>query len=120
MKPKFLLDEHLSPAIKEQLQLKDFELEVFCIGEPGVPPKATPDPAILIWTEQNNCILVTENRATMPRHLADHLMAGRKFPGMLLIKKKVSMGTLIDTLLLVAGASQAEEYYGVTKFSPLE
>ena len=55
MKPQFLLDEHLSRAIQEQLR----EMHVRLIGDADVPPLGTPDPDILMWVERNNHILVT-------------------------------------------------------------
>ena len=52
MRPQFLLDEHLSRAIQEQLR----EMHVRLIGDAGVPPLGTPDPDILMWVERNNYI----------------------------------------------------------------
>jgi Domain of unknown function (DUF5615) len=112
MKPRFLLDEHLSPVIKESA------MDIICIGDIGVPPKGTLDPAILLWIEQSGHILVTNNRSSMPNHVADHLMAGSDYPGILLIGNQVTIGELVNELLLIWGASEAEEYYNTTKHIP--
>jgi hypothetical protein len=40
----------------------------------------TLDPEILLWCEAHRFILVTNNRRSMPRHLADHLAMGCQNP----------------------------------------
>src|SRR2546429_4475372 len=51
------------------------------LSRPPAPPLGTPDPDNLLWAEQHGRIIVTEDRRTMPVHLADHLQAGRHSPG---------------------------------------
>lgn len=119
MKPRFLLDEHLAPAIKEQLQRREAAIEVLCIGDVSAPPRSTLDPDILIWIEQHHYILITNNRKTMPTHLSDHLLAGRDFPGILLINEGTSIGELVLELLLIWATSEAEEYNGLIQSIPL-
>lgn len=74
---KYLLDEHISPAYRSRLihqaeiNNPPFNLEVWMIGDPGAPPKGTPDPDVLRWCDLNGFALVTNNRRSMPVHLAD-------------------------------------------------
>ena len=49
MPPRFLLDENVNPAIQRQLQRRSLEIIVRRAGEPGVPPKGTPDRNLLRW-----------------------------------------------------------------------
>lgn len=55
MPPRFLLDEHVNPAIQRQLHRLSREIEVRCIGEPDAPAKGTSDADVLIWAELKNC-----------------------------------------------------------------
>ena len=114
MKPRFLLDEHLKRAIQEQLP----EMQVRLIGDAGVPPLATPDPDILTWIERNNYILITNNRTTMPRHLADHLQAGGHVPGILCFPQRTSIGTYIKELRRVWKSFRPEQYQDVIQYLP--
>jgi hypothetical protein len=66
VKPRFLLDEHINPAIQRQLHRLAPTLGVLIIGQSDAPPKGTSDPDLLIWLEENNYIMVTENRSTIP------------------------------------------------------
>jgi Domain of unknown function (DUF5615) len=119
MKPRFLLDENLSEVIKKQLLFKEPAIEVVCIGEQGVPPKGTLDPDILLWIEQSGYILVTNNRTSMPNHVADHFNAGRSFPGILQLKPDTTISELIDTLQMIWQASEDWEYYNTVQYVPL-
>ncbi len=118
MKPRFFLDEHMDPAIQRQLRRLNLEIEINRIGEPGVPSAGTPDPEILDWLEQNNYLLVTGNRRTMPVHLADHLNSGKHIPGILLLRGAISLGELVEDLLLIWYASEVEEYTDKISFIP--
>ena len=40
----------------------------------------------------------------MPQHLEDHLAAGHHVPGIFIINLKVSVGLIIEHLILIAGA----------------
>ena len=116
---RYLLDEHMDPAYRTQLLRAVPDLEVWIIGDPGAPPLGSLDPDILLWCEGNGFILVTNNRRSMPRHLADHLAVGRHVPGILVITPAMSIGELIDELVLIAVASSEHEYYDLMLYLPL-
>lgn len=119
MKPRFLLDEHVNRAIQRQLRRLDVRIEVLAVGDSGAPPAGTSDPALLEWLEKEGYILVTENRSTMPTHLADHYAAGRHVPGVFWMRPGVGLGAIIEELYLIWSASEAEEYQDRTLFIPL-
>src|SRR6266536_2675931 len=116
---RFLLDEHIDPVYRTQLLRAAPDLEVWIIGDPGAPPRGTLDPDILIWFEANGFILATNNRTSMPRHLADHLALGWHVPGILVINPAMSMGELIDELVLIAVASVEDRYRDLILYLPL-
>ena len=115
----YLLDEHVPLSYRVQILRRNPDLRVWVIGDPNAPPKSTPDPVILSWCEVNSFILVTNNRRTMPRHLADHLAAGRRVPGIFILNDGMSMGQTIDELLLIAQGSFDDEYRDRLVFLPL-
>jgi hypothetical protein len=119
MRPRFLLDEHVNRAIQRQLRRLHRQIEVVAVSDPEAPPAGTSDPAILEWLEQHGYILVTENRSTMPGHLADHIAAGRHVPGIFWIRPGVGISRIIEELSLIWSASSAEEYQDVVLFIPL-
>lgn len=85
-------------------------MRVRLIGEETTPVKGTPDPDILIWIEANDCILVTNNRASMPGHLADHLALGRHVPGIIQLPRRMNIRTILDDLWLIWAAVRPGEF----------
>ncbi len=119
MKVRFLLDEHVDRAIQRQLRRLEPQIEVLAINDPGAPAIGTLDPDILGWLEDNGYVLVTENRSTIPAHLADHFAASRHIPGIFWIRPAVGIGRIIEELRLIWFASTAEEYQDRMLFIPL-
>ncbi|NES18214.1 MAG: hypothetical protein F6K41_04610 [Symploca sp. SIO3E6] len=107
---KYLLDENVDHIYQTQLQLYKLDLVVLVVGGLDAPPKRTLDPDILCWCEVNDFVLVTNNRSTMPVHLADHLTQGRHIPGILILNPNLSIGQTLDELILIAEASFDDEY----------
>ena len=117
---RYLLDENLPRRLKNQLIFHEPLLDVVLVGETQAPPLGTSDPDILNWIEENNRILVSRNRSTMPMHLKEHITKGRNMPGILLIREDIPIGKLIEDLLLIWGASTLEEYRNQLAYLPLE
>ena len=118
MKPRFLLDENVELAVQRQLRRRDNLIEVLAVGNPGVPPFGSTDPAILQWIESSGHILVTWDRRTMPNHIADHYNAGGRLPSVLLIRHGSSLGQIVAALHLIWAAAEAEEYEDTVQFIP--
>ncbi|MFN0087640.1 MAG: hypothetical protein ACKVX9_19775 [Blastocatellia bacterium] len=122
---KYLLDEHIPLTYRAQI-LRRAEIlfsaavmEVWAIGDPDAPPKGTPDPDILLWCDSHDFVLVTNNRRSMPNHLADHLAAGHHMPGIFTIGADLNIGQLIDELILIAFAALDGEFTDRITFLPI-
>lgn len=116
---RFLIDENITPEYRTQLLRHEPSPKVLAVGDEGAPPKSTPDPEILVWCEQNQFNLITNNRESMPQHLSDHLLAGNHVPGIFTIKRRVPMRLIIEELLLIVGASDEDEYIDQITYIPL-
>lgn len=116
---RYLLDEHISPMYRAQLIRAEPGLDVWIIGDPGAPAYGTLDPGILVWCETHHFVLVTNNRRSMPRHLKDHFDLGHHVPGVLVINVAMTVGQIIDELVLIAGASDVDEYQDLILYLPL-
>jgi hypothetical protein len=107
---KYLLDEHVDPDLKRALKKGWHDIVVWRIGEPGAPPLGSPDPDLLTWCEVNEFILVTNNRASMPVHLRDHLAAERHVPGIFVLNPKMKLGETAEELALIWGARISRQH----------
>ena len=116
---RYLIDENLSPAYRDQLHYHEPSLTVLRVGDVGAPARSTQDPEILKWCEQNDFTLVTKDPNTIPKHLSDHLAAGHHVPGIIMINRGVPMRTILDDLILIAGVSDEDEYIDQIVFIPL-
>ncbi|MFN8538810.1 MAG: DUF5615 family PIN-like protein [Thermomicrobiales bacterium] len=106
---RFLLDENTEPAITSGLRRRDPMLAVWRVGELTTLPLGTLDPDILRWCEQHNCVLVTNNRHSMPNHLREHVREGGHIPGILTINANMGAGLVIDLLILASQIVDPEE-----------
>ncbi len=107
---RYLLDENVDPIYKVGLTRIESDLIVWAVGEPHCPSRGTLDPEILLWCEEYNFILVTNNRKSMPVHLLDHINEGRHIPGIFILNVKLTVGQNIDELIFLAEASFEGEY----------
>lgn len=119
MEIRYLLDENLAKQWRVQLLRRLPSLTVWMVGDPSAPGLGTLDPDILLWCEAHGFILVTNNRRSMPRHLADHLAAGRTVPGILVLRKNAAMGQVIEDLVLIAAVAEAGDHQNAISYVPL-
>jgi hypothetical protein len=118
--PCFLLDEHIAHTIAEGLRSREPDIQVFTIGGSGAPDTGTPDQDILIWMDAHGCLLITNNRKSMPGHLRNHMDLQRHIPGIVVINQRMSWGNTIEELLLIWSASLPNEFQDQIIYLPLE
>lgn len=70
----------------------------------------TLEPNILVWLEEEQYLLVTRNRRSMPVHLRDHPAMGRHIPGIITMRPEASLGYVIDDLILIWHLAEPDEY----------
>jgi hypothetical protein len=116
---RYLFDECFSTDLAEELRRREPALQVDYVGKGGVLPKRTHDSDILIWCEENGRVLVTNNRTTMPQHLADHLAAGRHVPGVFQVPYEWTAEEMFAELILIAGTAISGEYADHIRYLPI-
>jgi hypothetical protein len=116
---RYLLDENVDPLFRKELLRNEPTIVVWKVGDAGVPPRGTSDSEILTWCEDNSFILITNNRKSMPNHVADHIKKGRHIPGIFELNSNMSINETVDELLLIWGASNINEYQDVIIYLPV-
>lgn len=114
----YLLDEHLPKWWPREIIRLATGLSVWRLGDPEAPPLGSPDAAILEWCEEKNCMFLTNNRESMPGHLADHVRRGRHVPGIFVLDPERNIIKLAVALELIAGASFVNEYQDQINYFP--
>jgi hypothetical protein len=119
---QFVFDEHvrgpLWQAVLRHNLRGDELLDVVRIGDSPDLPFSIDDPDILVWAEREMRILVTEDRHTMANHLRAHLASGHYSPGILILRPRQQIRTLVKTLVLIAHAGQPADFAGVITYIP--
>lgn len=118
MNIRFLLDENIPPKLKTALMRRCPTVDVLRVGDANAPPLGTLDPEVLLYVEKTQRILVTNNRKSMPGHVADHFAAGGHHWGIFNIRDSASIVDLIEALELVWGASTADEWKDKSDWIP--
>lgn len=113
------MDENVDPVYIKQLRRQNSDLVVWAVGEPNTPLKSTFDPEILLWCEANNCILVTNNRTSMPVHLAEHIAQNCHVPGIFILNPDMGISETINELILIAECAFEDEYQDQIVYLPI-
>ncbi|RMH37863.1 MAG: hypothetical protein D6694_13060 [Gammaproteobacteria bacterium] len=116
---RFLLDENVDPILRKALHRRVPELEVWRVGDPIAPSYGTSDPDILRWCAANRFALLTHNRASMPGHLRSFLHRHGHAPPIFVLHPSMTIEETVQELLLIWGASEAEEYENSIWYLPL-
>jgi hypothetical protein len=117
---KFLLDEHVDPRLQIGMQQRWPDIVVWCIGDEMAPPRSTSDPDILDWCQVHEFLLVTNNRASMPVHLKDHIAAGKSAYGIITLNSKLSFGETIKELATLWATSTLDEHVNIIRYLPIK
>jgi hypothetical protein len=118
MKVRFLLDENLSPRLKLALLRREASIVALRVGDAGAPALGTLDPDILRYLETAGMLLVTDNRVSMPRHVAEHLAAGGHHWGIFHLRPGATMAQITDSMCLLWEASDAAEWVDRLEWLP--
>lgn len=115
----FLFDEHVTRTFEEPLRRRVPGVGLYRVGHEPAPPVQASDPENLLWCEEHHAILVTMDHATLPTHFGDHLAAGHRCWGLLVLNPQSAFASCLDDLVTVAGASVAEDWLDTLRYLPL-
>jgi hypothetical protein len=68
------------------------------------------DPDVLALAAREHRILVTSDLKTMPKHFGDFLETHGYCPGVFLVKQSTKLADVIEDLIMVWAASDADEW----------
>jgi hypothetical protein len=116
---RFLFDEDTDPDLIDALLRREPAVDALRVDWPEAPPAGTLDPEVLIAAESLGRMLVSNDKKTMPGHLAAHFAAGRHTHGVALLRQDFPWGAYIEDLLILWSVSEAEEWIDGTLYLPL-
>jgi hypothetical protein len=77
------------------------------------------DPDFLEYAAREGLIVVSHDVNTMPGHAVSRINAGEIVSGLLMVQQTQPIAPIIESLLIIWSASEAEEWQGQIVFLPL-
>jgi predicted nuclease of predicted toxin-antitoxin system len=114
---RLLADENFNDEIVRGVLLRSQELDFVCVRDVGL--SGAGDPEILAWAAENNRIILTHDRATMPDFAYDRVLAGDVMCGVFIINARFPVASAIQEILLMAACSEQSEWIGRAIHLPL-
>jgi hypothetical protein len=105
---RFLADASLHDAIVSGCLRREPAMDFLSANEAKL--QGVPDPEVLALATRQNRIFVTSDLRTMPGHFGDFLEAEGHSAGVFLVKQRARVADVIDALVLVWAASDADEW----------
>ena len=116
-RPRFLADHDLTEAILLGLMRREPAIEFRRLREMGMAD--SPDTEVLEYAARLNLLIVSHDVNTMTAHAAERIGAGLPMPGVFLAHQSDPIAMIIEDLLLIWAASEAEEWARQVVFLPI-
>lgn len=114
---RLLSDENFNEDIVRGLLLRRPDLDLMRVQDVGL--EKADDPTILVWAAENNRILLTHDRATMPDFAYSRVVAGEPMPGIFVVHDRMAVRQAIEELWLIEVCSDQAEWAGLVVYLPL-
>jgi hypothetical protein len=114
---RLLADENFSGDILRGLLLTRPDLDIVRSQDIGL--LGEDDEAILVWAAENNRVILTHDRATMPDYAYERVSAGTSMPGVFVLSDRFPVGAAIDEILLMNECSSDVDWNGRVIYLPL-
>src|SRR5215472_8510478 len=105
---RFLADASLHDGIVSGCIRREPAMDFLSANDAGLEGVADPD--VLALAAQQERVVVTSDLKTMPRHFGDFLEAYGHCPGVFLVKQGTPLAEVIEELVMVWAASDADEW----------
>jgi predicted nuclease of predicted toxin-antitoxin system len=114
---RLLADENFNGDIVRGLLLRHPDLDLVRVQNVGLA--GAEDPEMLAWAAENDRILLTHDRASMPDHAYERVAVGEKMPGVFIRNDRFPVGRAIEEILLLVLCTEQAEWSGRAVHVPL-
>jgi len=114
---RLLADENFNGDIVRGLLLREKNLAIVRVQDVGLGNASDAD--VLSWAAEDGRIILTHDRATMPRYAYERLAGRARMSGVFVLDDRFPVGLAIQELLLINACSEQTEWDGQIIFLPL-
>ena len=111
-----LSDENFNGDIIRGLFLRQPDLDLIRVQDIGL--QEADDPSILAWAAENDRIVITYDRATMPDFAYQRLVNKELMAGLFVVNDRISIKQAIDELLLYVMYTEQQEWKNKVLYIP--
>jgi hypothetical protein len=116
-RPSFLADQDFNEAVLEGVLRTEPSIQIMRLREVGL--RKSDDASVLEWAAQRNLIVLSHDVNTMSKEALERLSRGERMTGLLLVRQQpIAFRAVIDNLVLIWTASEAEEWQNQVTFLP--
>jgi hypothetical protein len=114
---RLVADENFNGDIVRGLLLRQPDLEIVRVQDVGLV--GADDRDIFAWAAENDRIVLTHDRATMPDCAYERVAAGAAMAGVFILNDRFPIGRAIEEILLIAVCTEQFEWSGRAVHVPL-
>lgn len=115
--PRFLADQDFNEHIITGVLRREPSVEFVRLREVGLERR--PDAEVLAYAALEGLLVVSHDVNTMIDQAFARLAAGEPLSGLLMVQQRAAIALVIESLVLIWSASEAEEWHGQVVFLPL-
>src|SRR5262245_41269302 len=116
-RPRFLADHDLREQIVDGVRRREPAIEFFRARDFGLQERG--DDELLAFAAQSGFMVVSHDVNTMPGIAMQRVERDQAMHGLLMVQQRRPFGPVIESLIAIWAASEAEEWIGKTEFLPL-
>ncbi len=105
---RLLADENFNGDIVRGLLLRDPNLDIIRVQDSNLA--GADDIDILAWAAENNRIVLTHDRATLPDYAYERVVAGSPMAGVFILNDRLPVGQAIEEILSLVACSEQSEW----------
>ena len=114
---RLLADENFNGDIVRGLWLRHSAIDLVRVQDIGLTGAG--DQGLLEWAAENQRIILTHDRATMPDFAVERQASGEKMAGVFILNDRFPVGQAIEEISLIAACSEQTEWIDRIVYLPL-
>jgi hypothetical protein len=115
-RPRFLVDQDFNEHIIKGTRRLEPGIEFLLAREAGL--ERASDSEVLAWAAAQGWIVLSHDVNTMTASAIELVASGKMMRGLLIARQLAPVGSVIDSLILLWAASEAEEYADRVTYLP--
>ena len=114
---RLVIDQDLDHVILRALLLRVQNLDVITAHQAGLSNAS--DPELLAWAAEQERVVITHDRRTMPYHATSRIGRAEKIAGIIIVSRQLPVSRVIHDLEIIVSCSDMVEWEDIVKHLPL-